>query len=541
VIEVAYPTILEVFKASVKAQGAKRAIITLDPEGKDYVGISFDELDRLSGRVAAGLAQLGVKPGEKVAILSKPRPEWAAAMLGILKAGAVVVPLDALLKRAEIHRLLAACDTVGVIVSQELYPMVEGLALPEFIVNLDSKPEGAEDVQLLSWEELLVDKPHPAPKVKPDDLAFLLNTSGTTGDAKPVMLAHENITANLSAVLERLDVTADDVVLSIAPWNHSFGLAVLIASIWCGATYIYTNDYANLAEVMRRYRVSILVAVPKLFQAMYQRVEATIQESVWKRLLYRFAPRVIGWLLKRRLTGGRLRFFLSGSAPLSPEVIRGFRGLGVGMIEGYGMTEASPVLSFSTPFNDKAGSVGPALSNVEVKLIDPDGEGVGELLVRGPNIMRGYYKNPERTREVLDEEGWLHTGDLAYIDKEGWLYLKGRRKSLIVLATGKNVYPEEIEWELGRSPLIEEILVRGVRRGETEAIQALVYPNWEELDKSLSKDEVRKLIWEEIKRRNKHLASYKRIKSEGDVIIVDEPFEKTSLRDIKRFLYTAEG
>jgi len=537
-----YPTILEVFQSSVKAQGEKEAIITLAPEGKDYVGISFSGLDRLSDQVAAGLDHLGVKPGEKVAILSKPRPEWAAAMLGILKAGAVAVPIDALLKRPEIHRLLAACDIVGVVVSQELYPMVEGLALPEFIVSLDSKVEGrSEDVQLLTWEELLADRPLPAPRVEPEDLAFLLNTSGTTGDAKPVMLSHENITSNLSSVLERIDVSSDDVVLSIAPWNHSFGLAALIASLWCGATYIYTNDYANLAEVMSRYRVSILVAVPKLFHSIYQRVEGAIQESRWKRMLYRTFPKGIGWLLKRRLTKGRLRFFLSGSAPLSPEVIRGFRRMGIGMIEGYGMTEASPVISFSTPFNDKPGSVGPPLSNVEAKLIDIDDEGVGELLVRGPNIMRGYYKNPERTREVLDDEGWLHTGDLAYIDEEGWIYIKGRRKSLIVLASGKNIYPEEIEWELGRSPLIEEILVRGVRRGESEAIQALVYPNWEELDQSLSKDEVRRLIWEEIKRRNQHLASYKRIKSEQDVIIMDEPFEKTSLRDIKRFLYTSEG
>jgi long-chain acyl-CoA synthetase len=211
------------------------------------------------------------------------------------------------------------------------------------------------------------------------------------------------------------------------------------------------------------------------------------------------------------------------------------------MIEGYGMTEASPVLSFSTPFNDKPGSVGPPLPNVELKLLHPNEEGIGELLARGPNIMRGYYKNPERTREVLDEEGWLHTGDLAYIDEDGWVYIKGRCKSVIVLETGKNVYPEEIEWELSHSPYIEEILVRAGRRKGTEVIQALVYPNWEAIGKPLSKEEVRRLIWEEIRKHNENLAQYKRIKSEHDVIIVDQPFEKTSLKDIKRFLYTQDA
>jgi long-chain acyl-CoA synthetase len=533
-----YPTILEVFQAAANAQGAKRAVVALSPHGTDYDEISYRALAELADRVATGLVRRGVQPQEKVAILSRPRPEWAAAFLGILQAGAVAVPIDPLLKEAEIQRLVQACDITGVIASGDLFALVEGLSALRFVAHLDAEGDLSGSEGACSWEELLAEPHAPTRERSPRDIAVMLCTSGTTGDAKSVMLAHENITANLSAVFERLDVNSRDVVLSIAPWNHSFGLAVLIAALWKGATIVYTTDYANLAEVLRRYETTILVGVPKLYHAMYQRVEDAIRQSFWKRALRRVAPQAVGWMLKRKLAGGKLRFFLSGSAPLSPATIQGFRQLGVGMIEGYGMTEASPVLSFSTPFNCKAGSVGPALSNVEFKIIEPNDEGVGELLARGPNIMRGYYKNPQRTNEVIDEEGWLHTGDLAHLDDDGWLYIKGRRKNVIVLDTGKNVYPEEIEWELGRIPYVEDVMVRSSERKGIEVIQALVYPKWDVLGSKRSTNEIKRLIWEEIKVRNQNLASYKRIKSEQDVIIVEQPFEKTTLKDIKRYLYT---
>ncbi len=543
-----YPTVLEILQESIWAHGDKRAVVTPPPQpqsqgqnGGDYVEISYRAIGELSDRVAAALQHVGVRPGDHVAILSKPRPEWCVAALGALKAGARAMPIDPLLKAPEIHRLLVAGDAVGVLVSHELLPLVKGLETLEFIVDFDREPEGADarDGRLRSWEGFLGTAKHPYHKreVRPDDVAFLLSTSGTTGDAKIVMLTHQNLTSNVWGVLQRLTVSPDDVVVSIAPWNHSLGLIVLLTALRVGATIVYTNEYTQLPELMKRYRATVLVAVPKLYHAMYRRLEAALQQRRVSRWLLRLAPRLLGLQVKRKLTGGRLRFFVSGSAPLAPNVIAGFRRLGIGMIEGYGLTESSPVLTFSTPFNDKPGSVGPPLPNVELKLVDVNEEGIGELLARGPNVMKGYYKNPERTREAIDEEGWLHTGDLAFIDNQGWVYIKGRRKNVIVLSSGKNVYPEEIEWELGRIPYVEEVLVRAGYRGDEEVIQALIYPNWEEIGKPLSPEEVRKLIWAEIKKRHHHLAPYKRIKSEQDVIIVDKPFEKTSLRDIKRYLY----
>jgi len=530
------PTILEVFSKNVDQYGEQTALQTLAPKGKGFVTINYRDLDALSNRVAAGLLDRGIKAGAKVGILAKPRPEFAASMLGIMKIGAVAVPLDPLLQSGEVHRLLGACDIEVLIAGGDHFDDVRELAIPELVINIDAEGdlEGNRD---LSWTQFLSDSDVPKHIHNLDELAVFLNTSGTMGDAKPVMLAHQNFSANISGVMERLDITHNDVILSIAPWNHSFGLIVLMAVLWNGCKLIYTNDYANLSKTMFETRPTIVVAVPKLFHAMYQRVEQNINASFAKRALARFAPKMIGRGLRKKLGGDRLRFFASGSAPLSPRVMSGFRRFGLGMIEGYGMTEATPVLTFSTEFNNKIGSVGPPLSNVELKLIDKNEEGIGELLARGPNIMQGYYKNESRTREMIDEEGWLHTGDLATLDNDGWLYIRGRKKNLIVLESGKNVYPEEIEWELGRSPYIEEIMVRRGNRKNVEVIQALVYPNFEEIPAGLSTEELHNLIWADIRARNQNLASYKRLRSDQDLIVLEEPFEKTSLKDIKRYKY----
>ena len=530
------PSIVDSFTKIAQEHGSKQALQTTAPQGKAYVTATFQEIESLSNQVASGLAAQGVKPEDKIAILSKPRPEFAAIMLGILKVGAIGVPLDPLLKGVEIQRLLSACDVSGLLVSGEHLEEISGTEIPSFIVNIDSDANSSE-MRNMSWDHFLQDPVEISHVPQLDDVAVFLNTSGTTGDAKPVMLSHRNFSSNLSAVLERLEITDKDVLLSIAPWNHSFGLIVLMAVLWTGAKLIYTNDYANLAKTMGENSPTIVVAVPKLFHAMYQRVEQNLEKSFAKRMLSKFAPKFIGNQLRDKLAGGKLRFFASGSAPLSPRVMAGFRRFGLGMIEGYGMTESTPVLTFSTEFNDKIGSVGPPLSNVELKLIDLNEEGIGELIAKGPNVMLGYYKNEARTREVIDEDGWLHTGDLATIDEDGWLYIRGRKKNLIVLDSGKNVYPEEIEWELGRSPYIEEIMVRRGQRNGVEVIQALVYPNFEEVPSETRGDELHNLLWNDIRARNQNLAGYKRLRNDQDLIILDEPFEMTSLKDIKRFKY----
>ena len=530
--------LVDVLVQSLQQEPAKTAIGIEAAGEAEMRRLTYRELDEQSDAVAAGLEHWGVRPGDHVAILSRPRPEWVSSFLGILKAGAVAIPIDPLLRKTEIHRLVSATDAVGVIVSGDSYPEVSGLATQELTVVFDlNKAELSNNGDFLAWDDFLSGASFTPRERGPDDLAAMLCTSGTMGDAKSVMLSNHNITSNVRAVFNRLEVSSDDLLVTIAPWNHSFGLVVLIAALWKSATAIYTNDYANLADVTARHRATVMVAVPKLYHAMYERLTERIDANRWQRMLKRVTPRLIGRTVRQRISGGRLRFFVSGSAPLSPEVATGFRKLGLGVVEGYGLTETAPVICFSDAFTPKVGTVGPPLDNVEAKLIHTNEEGVGELIVRGPNVMQGYYKNERRTREILDEDGWLHTGDLAYIDEDGWIYIKGRRKNVIILETGKNVYPEEIEWELLHSPYIQEIVVRQARRKGSDVIQALVYPNRGDVDPDMDDDGLRSLIWGEIRERNRHLATYKRIKSERDLILVDEPFQKTTLEDVKRYLY----
>jgi len=500
------------------------------PYERGYDEISYRELAERSARLAAALARRGISKGEKVVLFSRPKVEWAIALLGTLKAGAAAVPLDHQLRAREAGRIIAQSDATVIFAANERLKAVRDRG-PQ-VICLD---QGAEDV--LTIERLLQEGGEPPPGPEPDDLAVIAFTSGTTGDAKGVMLTHRNFASDVAACLARMPVGPDDVLLSIAPWYHSYGLtAGLFVPFWTGATTVYTDNYRELPRLMKEIHVSILIGVPKLYHLMFERVREGIEKSLLGRLAFRLAPRLAGRQVKRVLASPRLRFFVSGGAPLAPQVARGFRRLGIGIIEGYGLTEAGPVLAFSYPFDRKAGTVGPILPGMEVRILDPNEEGVGEILVRGPNVMQGYYKNPARTAEVLDDEGWLHTGDLGMLDEQGYIYIKGRRKNVIVLESGKNVYPEEIEWELAHIPYIEEVLVKRGKRQGKEVVQAYIYPNWERLGTE-DPEAARELIWEEVRRVSRGLAPYKRIKGKEDLILVEEPFAKTSTQDIKRYLY----
>ena len=533
-------TLVEMIERTLELHGAKIALKIPTHDGSGYDQISFSELKKKSDRFAATLRRRGLQKGEKFAIIGKPRTDWAVAFVGILKAGGVALPIDASWQAIEVQRVLREMDAVGAVVADEMhYEMVKDQKQLQHIVTMDRLP-GVPTVSDWLSTEALTPGPSPVGRgegLSPDEVAVMLCTSGTTGNAKGVMLSHENIVSNAESALSRLDFTEEDVVLGIPPWYHVFGLIVLICCLRAGAQLIYTDDYKNLLKYMAENKINILVGVPKLFHAMYEKLESTIQENRLARFLWRYAPTLLGTKIKRRLVGGtQLKYFLSGGAPLDAKVMRGFRRLGIGMIEGYGLTETSPVLTVSTPFNDKIGSVGPAIPGVEIRIDDPNEEGIGEIVVRGPNVMKGYYKNPEATKKVLDPDGWFHTGDLGYLDEDGWLYIKGRKKNVIVLEGGKNVYPEEVEFELKQIPLIEEIMIKGGKRKGLEVIKAFVYPKPELLQKH-SPEELKKMIWEAIKEKSKDLAPYKRVHSQQDLIILDKPFEKSSKLDIKRYLY----
>jgi long-chain acyl-CoA synthetase len=521
------PTIHELFACSVSRYAGHVAVRNTKTFPSEPVEMTYAELDGLSDRVAAGLQRAGVKKGDRVAILSRPRIRYAAVVLGTLKAGGWLVPLDPTLTREEIAILIEHAGPRVVFAPGNLLER-----LPErggVYVDLDDGADSPFSGFCLA--EALV-----KPQVTESDIAILAYTSGTTGRPKGVLLSHGNVAADLVHGTKVIPILPDDVLLSIAPWHHILGLvACLILPLYGGGTAMYTDEYRRLAELMIENGVSIFTGVPKLFHGLYARLMEKVDGSLAARVLWRVAPRTLGRGIKKKLTGGRLRFFVSGSAPLDPKVAIGFRRMGIGMMEGYGLTETSPVISVCDPFGKKPGSVGRPLPHVEAKIVDPWPDGVGELLVRGPIVMQGYYNDPEATKEAIGADGWFHTGDLATLDRDGEIFLKGRAKNVIVLDSGKNVYPEELEWEIGRIPYVEEVLVR--HRESDGEIEALVYPNHERLEKAAESLPPRELIWREIRARLQRLAPYKRLRSIGQLALTERPFPKTSTLDIKRHLF----
>jgi long-chain acyl-CoA synthetase len=545
-----YPTISKLFDDAVAEHGRRVALrMPIPKERKRGRGvqlvlneITYERLGEMVGRFASALSELGIKPGDHVALISKPRAAWATSFFAILHCGAVVVPLDPELQKGEIERILKEAEIKGVVFSggktDDILSVRDNLPEKPFIVSMDR----VKDERVHFLDALMLGKtPLPRAEVDPSSLAILMYTSGTTGNAKGAMLTHANITSNTLAAVQVVSMTAEDNFLSIVPWNHIYGLTItLVTPIVVGGTSTYTPVDRNLAEVMSKAKPTIILGVPKLYNVLYARIRSSIEKSGLKRLIDRSSPTLMGKLVKKKLFGKQFRFFTSGGAPLSPEMAAGFRRMGIGIMEGYGLTETSPLLTMCEAFASEPGMT--AIEGVSIRISHPDENGVGEILAYGPNVMAGYYKNPAATAEVINPDGWFHTGDLGTY-KNGRLLISGRAKNVIVLETGKNVYPEEIEWELVTLPAIEEVMVHEGTRQGVPAVCAKVYPNWTHLKEHgiTEADAALDAIWEAVKERNENLASFKRIKYKESITLVDQPFEKSGKLDIKRHLHQEQA
>ena len=523
----AHQTLPLLFESAVRRFGPRPAVRNARPIAAEPVEVTYAELDALVARLASGLQGLGIGKNDRIALVSRPRIRFAVVALAAFRLGAWLVPIDPSSTAEELERLVDHARPKALFAETEWLDRCPS-SIPHR-VDLDDGSDGR-------FSDLVLDADPSSVEIVPDDIAVLAYTSGTTGQAKGVMLSHGNIVADLVNGTQVIPVFPDDVFLAIAPWHHILGLvACLILPLYGGAVTMYTDEYRRIAELMRGHGVSIFVGVPKLYHGLYAKLMEKVDSSLAGRLLWRLAPRLVGKKTKKSLTGGRLRFMVSGSAPLDPAVALGFRRMGIGMMEGYGLTETSPVISVSDPFGKKPGSVGRPLPGVEARIRDPWPDGVGELLIRGPIVMRGYYENPEATASAIDDEGWLSTGDLATLDADGEIFLHGRAKNVIVLDSGKNVYPEELEWEIGRIPYVEEVLVRP--QAEGGGIEAVVYPNEERLSLERAGRPAREVLWEEIRSALKRVAPHKRLRSIRQLILVNRPFPKTSTLDIKRHLF----
>ncbi len=462
--------------------------------------------------LACGLMALGVKPGEKVVLLSEDRPEWAMADFAILTAAAVTVPIYPTLNAEETAYIANDSDAAIAIVSDQDQAnklLSQRSALPSIkrIIIMDPPPEGRGD--LATWEGTLekgraysAENPgihrKTAATVKPDDLATIIYTSGTTGVPKGVMLTHSNFIENCKATLEEVDAGPSDRVLVFLPLSHSLERMADYCFFWRGCSMAYAESVEKVGENLQEVRPTLMVSVPRLYEKVYARLmEQAAHASGLKKKLIHWSVKVaqewacatleegrVGAALSfkhgiadrlvykklREKTGGRLRLMVSGGAPLARDLGLFFFGAGLNILEGYGLSETTPVVTVNKPGAMRYGSVGKVISKVEVRTAED-----GELFVRGPNVMKGYYKMPEETAEVLSDDGWFATGDIAQIDEEGFVYITDRKKELIVTAGGKNVAPQPIENAFKTNKYVSQTVLIGDKR---PYIAALIVPNW---------------------------------------------------------------
>ena len=543
-------------------------------DGGSFQTLTFGEIEARVNDIAGGLSALGVKKDDKVILLAENSKEWAFCDFAILANGAVSVPIYTTLLAQDVKYIINDSDARIVIVSNaaqhaKVAEVEKDLVNVKQIVAID--PAGISHDKTITLEdvsrrgrELLAKKPdlirQSVAGVTREDLATIIYTSGTTGEPKGVMLLHGNMLSNVEASLRALPFSKNDRLLSFLPLSHVFERMVgHFTANYVGATIAYAESIEKVVDNLQEVRPTVMASVPRLFEKMYARVLSNVEAaSPLRQKIFHWAvgvgkaavqyqqnnqplPGLLGAKYKIAsklaftklidLVGGNVRFFVSGGAPLSAEIGEFFTSAGLQILEGYGLTETSPVITVNRLDKFRFGSVGIKIDNVEVK-IAPD----GEILTRGPHVMKGYYKKEAATREVIDDEGWFHTGDIGVIDEAGMLTITDRKKNIIVTAGGKNVAPQKMENMLITSRFVEQVLVIGDKR---KFCSAIIVPTFPELEKYAAdhqlefrsyKDlcdhpQVIEMMQQEIDRVNQQCASYESIKK---FILVEQPFSVES-------------
>jgi long-chain acyl-CoA synthetase len=557
-------SLVEILRQSRDLFGDKTCMKQFD--GEAFVDISFREFADKAIRIGKGLLSLGLSSEDKVAILSENRSEWGASYMGVLSAGCINVPLDALLKIAGWSHILRDSQARALIVSRNLLPEFEQIFddLPDlkFLICMDNPGPDSIAISLNELEQKGAQFQGEMPEPGLSDLAAIIYTSGTTGQAKGVMLTHGNIVSDINGVFKVIQLQENDNFLSVLPIHHTFectgGFLTPFAG---GACVTYARGLASklIVEDIKNNNATILLGVPLLFEKMHTGLlRAVSKKPPATRMIFKASyglSRIMQDLFKveagkkifhglREKAGlSSIRLMVAGGAPMPPEVAAAFNLLGFTFIQGYGLTESSPVLTVNPLDKRKDASIGVPIPGAEMKIIDKDSRGIGHILARGAMIMKGYYKNQEATDEVI-KDGWLYTGDSGFVDDEGYYYITGRLKNVMVTPAGKNVYPEEIEAELNRSPYILESLVRGrpLQGTRGDEIEAIIVPDFEYFDTvaaergiKFSQEEIERTIRNEVGEQCRTLADFKRVKYVETRL---EEFEKTSTRKIKRYLFT---
>ena len=520
--------------------------------------VSYNEFIKDINSLGTAMIEMGLK-GKRIAVISENRYEWEVAYLAISCGTGVVVPLDKALQIEEIESLIIRSEVEAIFYSKKYDEFMNtiqknGNSKLKYFISMDLEKN---DFNKFSQKEItqkgreLLEKGNKEfieAKINNEEMNIMLFTSGTTSKSKSVMLSHKNICTNMIDIRECFEVDETDTFLSFLPLHHTFECTVgFLYPISVGSSIVFSKGVRHIANELKNFQITAMISVPALIEKMYDKVIKAIEEkgktsTVKKGILLSNALLKVGIDIKGKLfkeiyqnLGGHLRILVVGGAALSPEKEKGFWDLGFNVLQGYGLTETSPVIAAELSKQKRIGSIGKKMPSLDVKIENPDENGVGELLVKGNSVMLGYYENDEANEEVFDKEGWFHTGDLAKIDKDGYIFISGRKKFVIVLKNGKNVYPEEIESLIDNSKLIKESMVFGMPDNDGDVtIGVKVVYDKEYIQSELgnvSEEEIKDKIWNWIKEINKTLPKYKYVKK---LILTDEELTKTTTLKIKR-------
>lgn len=520
-----------------------------------YTDITYKEFGDQIDSLGTGLINLGLKD-KKIAIIGPNSYEWVLSYVSILFGVGIVVPLDKGLPAQEIEESIIRSNSDAIIFDEKYIDIINDIKqknttnIKEFICMKDIDIPGIKNLTEIkeSGKKELQNgnKEFIEAKINPEKVSIILFTSGTTSLSKAVMLSHKNIVSNINAMNMAEKLYNTDVNLVMLPFHHTFGSTGILLMLNNGVRNVFCDGLRYIQENMKEYKVSVFVCVPLILEAMHKKIlleikkqgkEKTVEKGKKiSNLLLKFGIDIRKKMFKEILDklGGNMRFVVSGAAAIDKTVTEDLNSWGILTVQGYGLTETSPVLCAENEKYIRPGSVGLPLEGIEIKIDNPNEQGIGEIIAKGPNVMLGYYNNEEATKQAL-VDGWYHTGDLGYIDKDGYVFITGRMKNVIVLKNGKNIYPEEIEVLINELPYVTECLVFGYPKNDDLILSTKIVYDENHVKKSypdMSMEEFEEKVWNDIKEINSTVPKYKHVKK---FIITDEPMIKTTTAKIKRF------
>ena len=548
------------FATNLASFGDRVAYRYFDKE-RNVISMTYEELSQKILRQAAGYAKLGLA-GKRIAIIGETSVEWVCSYVATVAGGGIAIPLDRELEVSEIERFLEFAEADAIVYSASFNTKFENLAKGHPTVSKLIAMDPAEDAEandrVIGYEKLMelgaagVEEGYAYPVCEDHNrMAEMLFTSGTTGSSKCVMLSEKNIYSAVNAACESVNFTKDDKIVSVLPIHHTYELCIMLAALSYGMNVAINDSLKRVLKNFALFKPTGLVLVPLFVSTMYRKIWETAKKSKKDkalRMLIKLSHVLRGAKIDLRKKffaqvtgafGGELNKIICGGAPLNPEMAKTFNEFGIQVCEGYGITECSPLLAVNPYFAPKNASVGPAVPccklRIDVDHTDENGRQIGEIQAKGDNVMLGYYKNPEETAKVFTEDGWFCTGDIGYMDEDGYVFITGRKKFVIVLENGKNVFPEEIEEYLASIEEIGECVVLGRKKEGSDEITltALVYPQLDKFERGAAHETIEETIRTLINKLNRKLVGYKQIRV---VEFRYEPFEKTTSKKIKRHL-----